>query len=123
MCALFPTPHHTAAMQWDIQRRIMIKTSRMFRILTSAGIASSAKTSLQLLIGDAPDDQLRPDSRLDAARCDLLDHSGRVDPLPALDSDVRDVLQSCDLLFCDAPVGVESFVTVFGDPRKIFIYM
>ena len=107
-----PSPGHATAMQRDSQRRILLKVNRMFARLCAAKPPESAESAWQLLIGETPEGHQQPSSRIKADRCDLLDHSGNVDPLPALDAYSRDILCTPDALFESVHEGMQAYGNV-----------
>ena len=84
----------------------------MFLRLATVSNAPTGRDALDLLIGDTPEGVEPPSSRLQATRCDLLERSGNVDPLPSLKPDERDVISSPSLLFPNPPDGMSSFGSV-----------
>ena len=56
--------------------------------------------------------------RLRAEDCDVFADSGRVDPLPALRAEDRDVIRDVATLFPDYHAGLQSFSPVAGRDRK-----
>ena len=79
-------------MQRTTHNRILAKVSRMFLRLATVSNAPTGRDALDLWIGDTPEGVEPPSSRLQATRCDLLERSGNVDPLPSLKPDERDVI-------------------------------
>ena len=79
-----PNRGHSTAMQRDVHGRLGHKVLRMLDRLQNVGIFPSGTHALAKLLGEPIDGIPKPSGRLIASKCDILDHSALVDPLPSL---------------------------------------
>ena len=107
-----PGPGHHTAMQHEVQVRVVAKTLRTMKRLNSVKDVPSSRDALDLLVGDTPAGVEPPSNRLSASRCDLLEKSACVDPLPDLTQSAREIVTSERLLFPDPPDGIDSYGSV-----------
>ena len=59
--------------------------------------------------------------KVNADTCDVLEHSGLVDPLPVLPPDVRRVVSDSSLLFPDPPGGLTEYQGIKDADRTEYV--